>query len=188
MNDPSFTQLPANLPVPRDDGACGHLLGQCLPDIPLPSTSGLAVNLRQRKGLVVIYVYPLTGRPGVALPDGWDAIPGARGCTPESCGFRDHYREIQQAGAEVFGLSTQSTDYQSEVRDRLRLPFDLLSDERFAFTDALNLPTFEAASLRLLRRLTLIAVEGVIEHVFYPIFPPDQHAGEVVAYLQGRSF
>src|SRR5580765_5484000 len=149
MNEGPFTSLPANLPVPVDDGACVHLLGQRLPDVALSSTSGEQVNLSQRPGLVVVYAYPLTGRPGVALPTGWDEIPGARGCTPESCGFRDHHGEIRQLGAEVFGLSTQPTDYQREVRERLNLPFDLLSDEAFAFTNALSLPTFTAASTRL---------------------------------------
>jgi peroxiredoxin len=186
MNEGPFTQLPANLPVPADDGACAHLFGRRPPDVSLLSTSGRHINLRQRRGLIVLYAYPLTGRPGVALPAGWDEIPGARGCTPESCSFRDHHAEIGQLGAEVFGLSTQSTDYQREVRARLHLSFDLLSDEAFAFTDALCLPTFSVASLRLLRRVTLICLSGVIEHVFYPIFPPDRHPADVVSYLKGR--
>ncbi len=118
------------------------------------------------------------------LPPGWDEIPGARGCTPESCGFRDHHAEILELGAEVFGLSSQSTDYQREVRERLHLPFDLFSDETFAFSDALSLPTFTVGSTRLLRRVTLICRSGTIERVFYPIFPPDQHAAEVVAWLR----
>jgi|GEM_PF-1013003 len=126
VNDTSFIQLPANLPVPQDDGACAHLVGRPLPDIALVSTSGNHINLRRRQGLSVLYVYPITGRPGVPLPVGWDEIPGARGCTPESCAFRDHHAEIRQRGAEVFGLSTQSTDYQREVRERLHLTFDLL--------------------------------------------------------------
>ena len=128
-----------------------------------------------------------TGRPGVPLPDGWDDIPGARGCTPESCGFRNHHAEIRRLGAEIFGLSTQSSEYQREVRERLQLSFDLLSDEAFAFTDALSLPTFTVASLRLLRRVTLVSLNGTIEHVFYPIFPTDRHAADVVAYLNGRN-
>jgi peroxiredoxin len=128
----------------------------------------------------------MTGRPGVPLPPGWDEIPGARGCTPESCSFRDHHAEIRQLGAEVFGLSTQFTDYQREVRARLHLTFDLLSDESFAFTNALSLPTFTIPSMRLLRRVTLVCLSGVIEHVFYPIFPPDRHPEEVVSYLKAR--
>jgi peroxiredoxin len=187
MTEGNFTQLPANLPVPKDDGACDHLPGSRLPDLALVSTSGDAVNLRTRPGLVVIYAYPLSGRPGTPLPAGWDEIPGARGCTPESCAFRDHHAELRALGAEVFGLSTQPSEYQREFRERNHLPFDLLSDENFAFTDALSFPTFVAASKRLLRRLTLISVSGIIEHVFYPIFPPDAHAAEVVAYLKTRA-
>ena len=187
MNPTSFNELPANLPVPQDDGAATHLSGRRLPDISLTSTSGQPVNLGQRPGLIILYAYPLTGRPGVPLLPGWDAIPGARGCTPESCSFRDHHAEIRQLGAEVFGLSTQSTDYQREVMDRLHLTFDLLSDEAFSFTDTLALPTFTVESLRLLRRLTLVINSGVIERVFYPIFPPDKHPAEVVAYLLRRN-
>jgi peroxiredoxin len=187
MNPISFTELLANLPVPQDDGACAHLLGNPVPDIDLPATSGGLINLHRQAGLSVIYVYPLTGRPGVALPAGWDEIPGARGCTPESCGFRDHHAELRSLGAEVFGVSSQSTDYQQEVRDRLHLPFELLSDEAFRFADALSLPTFSAAGVRLLRRVTLVAQSGVIEHVFYPIFPPDRHASDVVGYLKSRN-
>jgi peroxiredoxin len=187
VNEAPLTQLPANLPVPEDDGACAHLVGSHLPDLSLVSTSGYHINLRHRQGLTVHYVYPLTGRPGVALPNGWDEIPGARGCTPESCAFRDHHTEIRQLGAEVFGLSTQSTDYQREVRERLHLTFDLLSDEALTFTKALSLPTFTAASMRLLRRVTIISNLGVIERVFYPIFPPDRHPADVVSYLRTRN-
>ncbi len=184
MNKDKYSQLPANLPVPVDDGACAHLLYSRLPDVSLVSTSGLQINLRHRPGLTVLYIYPMTGRPGVPLPPGWDEIPGARGCTPESCSFRDHHAEIRLLDAEVFGLSTQSTDYQSEVRERLQLPFDLLSDESYVFTDAFALPTFTVASTRLLRRVTLISDSGVIERVFYPIFPPDRHPADVVSYLK----
>lgn len=182
-----YGQLPANLPVPRDDGAAAHLPGRQLPDVSLASTSGQQVNLRHRPGRIVLYAYPLTGRPGVPLPPGWDEIPGARGCTPESCAFRDHHAELRGLGAEVFGLSTQSTDYQREVRERLHLPFDLLSDEAFSFADALSLPTFTAASTRLLRRLTLISAGGTIERVFYPVFPPDKHPAAVVEHLRTRN-
>src|SRR5258707_1858133 len=187
MNNVSFTQLPAGLPIPEDDGACAHLPGKHLPDLSLASTSGLPINLSQRPGVSVLYAYPLTGRPGVPLPPGWDEIPGARGCTPESCAFRDHHAEIRQLDAEIFGLSTQATDYHSEVHERLHLSFELLSDEAFAFTDALSLPTFSVASMRLLRRVTLISFSGVIERVFYPIFPPDRHPGDVVSYLKTRN-
>ena len=187
MSDAPFTQLPSNLPVPENDGACDHLLGSPLPDLSLVSTSDHHINLRRRPGLTVLYAYPLTARPGTPLPSGWDEIPGARGCTPESCAFRDHHTEIRQLGAEIFGLSTQSTDYQREVRERLHLPFHLLSDEAFTFTDALSLPTFTAGSMRLLRRVTVISDYGVIKRVFYPIFPPDRHPADVVSYLKTRN-
>ncbi len=170
-----------------DDGACAHLDGQPLPDLALKATSSDHVHLGTRPGLVVLYGYPLTGRPGVPLPRGWDEIPGARGCTPESCGFRDYHAEILELGAEVFGLSSQSTDYQQEVRERLHLPFDLLSDETFAFADALSLPTFTVGSTRLLRRVTLVCRSGTFERVFYPTFPPDLHAAAVVTSLRSRT-
>lgn len=187
MAQNSYTELPANLPVPQDDGAAAHLLGLTLPDLELPSTSGERVSLSRLAGTVVLYAYPMTGRPGVPLPPGWDSIPGARGCTPESCGFRDHHADLQRLGATVYGLSTQSTDYQREFHQRLQLPFAILSDEAFALTDALGLPTFHTSNMRLLKRLTLIARQGVIEKVFYPIFPPDAHAGEVLNYLKHRA-
>jgi len=186
VNEGPYAQLPADLPVPVDDGACNHLPGKRLPDIALLATSNQRVNLCRQTGLIVLYAYPMTGRPGVSLPAGWDAIPGARGCTPESCGFRDLHAEMRRLGAEVFGLSTQTSDYQREVRDRLQLPFELLSDESFVFIDALSLPTFKVDSTQLVRRLTLVCLSGIIEHIFYPIFPPDRHAAEVVAFLKSR--
>jgi peroxiredoxin len=180
-------ELPENLPVPEDDGACRHLLGQRLPNVSLPDTSGASINLSQLPGITVLYAYPLTGRPGMALPPAWLSIPGAPGCTLESCGFRDHHAEIRQLGAQVFGLSTQTTDFQREARERLHLPFELLSDESLAFTDALSLPTFTPDSVRLLKRLTLICHSGSIEHVFYPVFPPDTHSADVISYLTNRN-
>ena len=184
MSDLQYATLPPNLPIPVDDGACHGLAGRRLPGVSLLSTSGRQVSPGEHRGRLVLYVYPLTGRPGVPLPEGWDAIPGARGCTPESCAFRDHHAEIRGLGAEVFGMSTQSTDYQREVHDRLHLTFDLLSDPNFSFADALGLPSFEVAGTRLLKRVTLVCNEGHIERVFYPIFPPDKHPSEVVAHLR----
>jgi peroxiredoxin len=181
MTDPN--RLPADLPVPEDDGAADHLPGLAMPRIELPSTAGDAVTL-PLAGRSVLYIYPLTGRPGHDLPDGWDAIPGARGCTPEACGFRDHHDELTAAGAtHVFGLSSQDTAYQREAADRLGLPFAMLSDTGFRLADALDLPTFEAGGVRLYKRLTLITRDETIEHVFYPIFPPDGHARQVLAWL-----
>lgn len=175
--------LPADLPVPTDDGACDHLPGLRLPPIALPSTEGTAVGLAGLGGRTVVYVYPRTGRPDRELPPGWNAIPGARGCTPQSCAYRDHHAELAALGARVFGLSTQETDYQREAVGRLRLPFPLLSDADLAFGRALRLPTFEAAGTTLIKRLTLVVADGRIERVFYPVFPPDADAGRVAAWL-----
>jgi len=179
-------QLPEDLPVPEDDGACDHLPGRRLPPVLLPATDGRLVDLATLPGRTVVYAYPRTGRPGQQLPDGWDAIPGARGCTPQSCAFRDHYADLQALGADVYGLSTQETGYQQEAVERLHLPFPLLSDVAFACTRALRLPTFEVEGMTLLKRLTLIIQDGAIEHVFYPVFPPDRNAGDVIAWLGGQ--
>lgn len=183
-----YLTLPADLPVPEDDHATVHLIGTTMPAIALESTSGKTIGLNMLGDRrTVIYIYPLTGRPGTDLPDGWDSIPGARGCTPESCGFRDHFGDLLEAGAgRVFGLSSQDTAYQSEVTERLSLPFDMLSDPDFVLADALRLPTFEAGGNRLFKRLTLVVRAGVIEHVFYPIFPPNEHAQQVLTWLRGH--
>ncbi len=175
--------LPEGLPVPADDGASEHLPGMRLPSVTLMSTAGEEVDLSKLSGKTVLYCYPRTGRPGQDLPRGWDEIPGARGCTPQSCSFRDHYGELRALGARVFGLSTQDTEYQREAAGRLHLPFELLSDERLEFAGALNLPTFEADSMTLLKRITLIIDSGRIEKVFYPVFPPDRNAQEVIEWL-----
>jgi peroxiredoxin len=182
-----YQQLPSNLPAPQDDGAADHLPGAAMPSLVLRDTSGAEVALdRLGPGRTVVYLYPLSGRPGVDLPDGWDAIPGARGCTPEACGFRDHHADLRAAGAHaVYGLSSQSTDYQAGLAARLGLPFSILSDPDLALAEALDLPTFEAEGERLFSRLTLIVTDGRIEHAFYPIFPPDQHAAEVLEWLRG---
>lgn len=181
-----YSQLPENLPAPIDDGACDHLTGLSLPAIPLTSTASRQINLAVLEGRVVLYCYPRTGQPGVALPEGWDEIPGARGCTPQSCAFRDHHQEILSLGAQVFGLSTQNTEYQMEVAERLHLPFELLSDASFEFTNQLSLPTFEVDGMRLVKRLTLIVNDGKIEKVFYPVFPPNKNAEDVIDWL-GRN-
>ena len=187
MRSDNIHDLPTDLPVPQDDGACDHLAGMSLPPIGLPSTRGRVVELSRLAGTTVVYVYPRTGRPDQALPTGWNAIPGARGCTPQSCAFRDHYQELQGAGAaHVFGLSTQDSAYQREAVERLHLPFELLSDAGLELAQALRLPMFEVDGMKLIRRLTLIAADGIIGKVFYPVFPPDRNAGDVLRWLAGR--
>jgi len=184
MRSDNVYELPRDLPVPQDDGACAHLTGMRLPRISLASTAGGSVDLTALAGRIVVYIYPRTGRPDQALPTGWNAIPGARGCTPQSCAFRDHFEELKRAGAaQVYGLSTQDTAYQREAAERLHLPFALLSDEKLAFADALKLPTFEVDGMRLIKRLALILRDGTIEKVFYPVFPPDRNAGDVLDWL-----
>lgn len=179
--------LPTDLPVPIDDGAAAHLTDAALPDLVLSSSDGSAINLGRLSGLWVIYVYPMTGRPGIPLPDGWDGIPGARGCTPQSCSFRDHFSELEALAAGVFGLSSQTTEYQREARDRLHLPFELLSDTALRLETVLGLPVFTVAGMRLFKRLTLIAENGRIRKVFYPVFPPDQNAEEVLLWLRDHA-
>lgn len=180
--------LPAGIPAPQDDGGARHLTGLRLPDMALAATDGTTVNLSTLKGRTVLYIYPRTGVPGVALPEGWDEIPGARGCTPQSCGFRDHHAELTRLGvAHLYGLSTQDTAYQQEAAGRLHLPFSLLSDEQLKFAKALDLPSFVTSGMTLLKRMALIVDEGVIAHVFYPVFPPDQNAEEVVAWLKAST-
>jgi len=179
-------RLPSDLPVPVDDGMASHLVGLPIPTISLPSTTGQRVDLSALAGRTVVYCYPRTGRPDQELPKGWNLIPGARGCTPQSCAFRDHHRELQALDARVFGLSTQDTDYQREAAERLHLPFALLSDARLEFTSAMRLPTFEVESIRLLKRLTLVIRDGTVEQVFYPVFPPDENARQVLSWLLGH--
>ncbi|MFF1743741.1 peroxiredoxin [Streptomyces mirabilis] len=174
------------LPRPPDDGGAAHLPGGRLPGLVLPATDGRAVGLGALgPGRTVLCVYPLSGRPGTDLPDGWDTIPGARGCTAEACAFRNHYDDLRAVGAaRVYGLSSQPREYQRELAERLRLPFAILSDTGLALREALDLPTFTAGGRTLYRRLTMIVNRGVIEHVFYPVFPPDQHAAEVLDWLR----
>jgi peroxiredoxin len=184
-HDPTF--LPPDIPVPQDDGAAKHLPGTKLPDLALPATSGPAVNLSKLKGRAVVYIYPRTGVPGVDAPPGWDDIPGARGCTPQSCGFRDHFAELKALGvSHVYGVSTQDTAYQRDAAERLHLPFAILSDVGLKLTHALNLPTFTTSGMTLLKRMALVIDDGVINKAFYPVFPPDKNAAEVIAWLRSH--
>ncbi len=182
-----YSSLPPDLPSPVDDGACAHLPGLRMPSLRLASTQGGTVDVAAlSEGRAVLFAYPMTGQPGVALPEGWDAIPGARGCTPQNCAFRDLHDQFRALGAAVFALSTQTTAYQREMAERLHLPYPVLSDADFALADALRLPTFVADGRRLVRRLTLIVSGGAIEHVFYPVFPPDRSAQPVVDWLKAN--
>lgn len=177
--------LPTSLPAPVDDGACDHLLGLPIPDVHFASTEGELVSLLEATHApTVIYVYPRTGVPGVEMPRGWDAIPGARGCTPQSCSYRDDYSAFQALGVDVYGLSTQSTEAQMEFAEREHIPFPLLSDPDRALGSALRLPTFTAGGDVLYRRVTLIVDAGRVVHVRYPVFPPDTDADETLAWLR----
>lgn len=187
MIDPSTNPyiLPRDMLVPQDDGAADHLAGMKVAGVSLPGTDGSLVDLSVLHGLTVVYVYPRTGEPGKANPDGWDQIPGARGCTPQSCSFRDHFGELNRIGVEhLFGLSTQDTAYQREVATRLHLPFPILSDEKLAFARAMKLPTFEAGGMTLLKRMALVIDDGTIRKAFYPVFPPDRNAEMVIDWFQ----
>jgi peroxiredoxin len=179
-------RLPADLPVPVDDGACDHLTNALIPSVMLPATNGLDVRLPPSSGKpTVLYCYPRTGRPGEEPPDGWDAIPGARGCTPQSCAYRDYFQELSSLGADVYGLSTQTSADQREFAQRSHIPFLLLSDHDLRFARALKLPTFEVMGMTLIKRLTLILDGDQIRKVFYPVFPPDRDAQQVTDWLRG---
>jgi peroxiredoxin len=178
----------SSIPAPSDDGAAGHLTGMNIASVPLPATDGTIVDLSTLPGWTVVYIYPRTGKPGLPNPEGWDLIPGARGCTPQSCSFRDQFAELKSLGvAHLFGLSTQDTAYQREAAQRLLLPFPLLSDENLHLSAAMLLPTFETAGMKLLKRLTLLIRDGAINHVFYPVFPPDRSAAEVAAWFKQQA-
>jgi peroxiredoxin len=187
MNERDLHTLPPDLPVPEDDGAADHLLGTDVPDVSLPATTGGTIDLAAVAGdLLVVYVYPRTGKPGEPSLPGWDAIPGARGCTPQSCAFRDRADRFTARGAKVLGVSAQSLEDQRELAEREHIPYPLLSDSGLELAKTMRLPTFDVAGMRLYRRLTFVASEGRIEHVFYPVFPPDRNAADVLAWLDAR--
>ncbi len=178
----------SKIPAPTDDGAANHLTGAAIPPVALTATDGTMVTLAALKGRTVVFAYPRTGEPGKAsLVDDWDMIPGARGCTPQTCSFRDLFADLKRAGAQgVFGLSTQSTAYQREMVERLHVPFAVLSDEKLELANAMRLPTMEVAGQMLIKRLALVIDHGRITKVFYPVFPPDRNAGDVLAWLQAN--
>ncbi len=182
--DKSF-ELPPNLPIPEDDGSCAHLEGTSMPSLVLHTTDEREVNFSElAKTPTVIFIYPRTGIPTERASDDWDLIPGARGCTPQSCGFRDLYNDFKQLGYNVFGLSCQTTEYQQEFVERNHIPFEIISDEDFAFTDQLELPTFEYHGMKLIKRMAMVLDQGLIEKVFYPVFPPDKNAEVVLDWIK----
>lgn len=188
MRSDDLYTVPAWVPVPVDDGAASHLVGRSLPSVILPATAGPPVRLDALgPGWTVLYCYPRTGRPESDPPAGWDEIPGARGCTPQACSYRDHYADFRGRNVQVYGVSTQTTEYQQEMAARLHLPYPVLSDAEFRLTDALALPTFDIHGMRLMRRLTLLVQVNRIEHCFYPIFPPDADADRVIQWLRARA-
>ena len=178
----------SKIPAPEDDGAAAHLQGMTLPGLPLPATDGSSVDLSGLKGRTVVFVYPRTGTPGsIGLVDDWDMIPGARGCTPQACSFRDLFEDLKSAGtAHVYGLSTQTTEYQLEMVERLHLPFLVLSDADLELAKAIDLPMMVVAGTTLLKRMALILDDGAITKVFYPVFPPDRNAGDVLEWLKAH--
>lgn len=189
MNQPNLMDVDwSKIPAPADDGAAKHLVGMAIPQVALSATDGSTVTLSSLDGRVVLFAYPRTGEPGkISLVDDWDMIPGARGCTPQTCAFRDLYKDLKDAGAQhVFGLSTQDSAYQREMAERLHVPFPILSDSDLALTRALKLPSMDVAGMTLVKRLALIIDNATITHVFYPVFPPDRNAGDVLAWLQAN--
>jgi peroxiredoxin len=184
---PDVYTLPDDLPVPEDDGACDGLEGRALPDLELPATSRGRIKLGElgAEGTAVLFIYPRTGKPGEPLPPGWDLIPGARGCTPQSCAFRDLHGDFAERGVQVVGLSAQSPEDQLEFAERVHLPFPVLSDSRLDLAGELGLPTFDVAGMTLYKRVTLVIRDGAIAKVFYPVFPPDRNASDVLAWLSG---
>jgi peroxiredoxin len=186
-NQPDLLKVDwSKIPAPQDDGGARHLTGMAMPDVLLPATDGTSISLAKLAGRVVVFAYPRTGVPGQpSIVDDWDMIPGARGCTPQTCAFRDLHKDLAMAGAShVFGLSTQDTAFQREAAERLHLPFPLLSDERLALTTALRLPTMQVSGMTLIKRLALVIDDGAIAKVFYPVFPPDRNAPDVLAWLR----
>ena len=176
----SYLDMPDNLPIPQDDGAADHLVGTKIASVMLKATDGSQVDLSKLSGTSVVFIYPMTGVPGVALPDGWDDIPGARGCTPQACSYRDNYNELKKHVDNLFGLSVQSSEYQKELKERVELPYEILSDSDFKFANSLKLPTFEANSMKLLKRLTMIIKDGVIMNKHYPVFPSNKDVNWVL--------
>jgi len=179
-------KLPGDLPIPVDDGACDHLTGSRIPPVELKAATGTTIDLSSVEGTVVIFFYPMNGRPDSPPMTGWNDIPGARGCTPQSCSFRDHYSQLEKLGVRVFGVSSQPLADQKEARDRLELPFELINDSNLDLAKAMNLPTFEYNSYTYIRRVTVISENGIIKKIFYPVFPPDKNMTDVIEWLENN--
>jgi peroxiredoxin len=177
-------RLPDNLPVPMDDGACDHLLGLKIPSVTLKGVSNIDIDPGSTTGMVVIFFYPMIGRPDSPPMTGWNDIPGARGCTPQSCSFRDNHSRLDKLGVKVFGISSQPLVDQKEVSARLELPFELLNDTQLELAKAMNLPTFEYNASTYIKRITIVAIDGVIKKVFYPVFPPDKNVLDVIEWVE----
>jgi len=174
------------LAIPIDDGKCDHLFNMTLPQLSLLSTSNNTIDLSKLEGLTVFYFYPRMGRPDIETPAGWGDIPGASGCTPQTCSFKDQHEDFSRLEVDVYGVSTQASSYQKEAVDRLSLPFDILSDEDLNLTEMLNLPTFEVEGVILTKRVTLICQDSKIIKVFYPVYPPKENAQEVIVYIKNN--
>ena len=183
----NYLDLPDNLPVPQDDGAANHLDGTKLISVPLQATDNSLIDLSKMFGTTVVFIYPMSGLPGIDLPVGWDDIPGARGCTPQACSYRDKYPEVKKHVDNLFGLSVQGTGYQRELKVRVTLPYEILSDSEFKFASALKLPTFEVNGLKLLNRLTLIIIDGVIVKHHYPVFPSNKDVDWVLNFFASNN-
>ncbi|MCJ1396083.1 hypothetical protein MMC18_008971 [Xylographa bjoerkii] len=185
----AHSTFPSDLPVPTDDGACDHLTNAGLPNTTLPSTGSPSnpLDVSQLHDLTIIFCYPRTGAPDEVVPTTWDAIPGARGCTPQACSFRDNLPALKEHGVKnVYGLSTQGTEYQKEVHDRVHLPYELLSDEGLGFVKAMRLPTIEWEGKQLVKRITLAVEKRKVVKYWYPVFPPDRNVLDVLDWLKGR--
>ena len=180
----NYLDLPDNLPIPQDDGAASHLDGTKLISIPLHATDNSQIDLSKMSGTTVVFIYPMSGVPGVELPIGWDDIPGARGCTPQACSYRDKYPEVKKYVDNLFGLSVQNTEYQRELKLRVGLPYEILSDSELKLASALSLPTFDVHEMKLLKRLTLIIIEGVIVSHHYPVFPSNKDVDWVLDFFE----
>ncbi|VAW52529.1 Alkyl hydroperoxide reductase subunit C-like protein [hydrothermal vent metagenome] len=177
-------QLPEGLPVPVDDGACNHLEGAPFPSMLITVTPHATYDFSKEKGINIIFFYPMIGHPDSLPMTGWNEIPGARGCTPQALSYKNYFRQITKLGVRLFGASSQALKEQNDAIDRLKLPFELINDSSFLLSNALKLPTFQFNEIKMIKRLTLVVVDGVIKKVFYPVFPPNKNVDDVIVWLK----